>query len=65
MAKFNHLLPGNYLHILGPFFKIFMFMAALVVYGSSRARDQIRALAATYIEAAAMLDPLTLCARPG
>ena len=42
-------------------------MAALTAYGTSRARDQIQATVATCAVATviAVLDPLTLCAKPG
>ena len=36
-----------------------------MAYGSSKARDWIRAAAATYATAVAMLDPLTHWASPG
>ena len=39
-------------------------MTALTAHGSSQARDWIWATAATYAAIAAMLDPLTHCARP-
>ena len=38
---------------------IIFLMAALAAYGSSLARDSIRAAASTYTKAVAMLDPLT------
>ena len=36
-----------------------------MAYGSSQARNWIQAAAMTYATDAAMLDPLTHCARPG
>ena len=37
----------------------FLFLATHIAYGSSQARDQIRATAVPYAIAAAMLDPFT------
>ena len=39
-------------------------MATSTAYGSSQARDWIRAAAVTYSEAVAMADPLTYCTGP-
>ena len=49
----------------GCFGFLLLFIAAHTAYGSSWARDWIRATAVTYITATATLDPLTHCARPG
>ena len=47
-------------------FCLFMFLTtAPKAYGSSWAKDRIRATAVTCATAAAILDPLTHCAEPG
>ena len=43
----------------------FFFMAAPIAYGSSQAKEYIRATAAIYAGAAATPDPLTYCTRLG
>ena len=51
--------PGPHVHLGKPHF--FFFKATSTAYGSSQARDQIRAAAMTRATAAALPDPLTLC----
>ena len=47
------------------FFSFFNFMAAPEAYKGFQVRDWVWAIAVTYTTAAATLDPLTYCAKPG